>query len=90
MRVEVGKVGRPHGLEGAFVVEQASDDPDRFAEGTTLLVDGEPAQVVESKRAAGRPDSKFDSLYRFLEKTCFPDGPDVEWTDERVIVFTVG
>ena len=41
MRVQVGKVGRPHGLEGAFVVEEASDDPDRFAVGVTLVVDGE-------------------------------------------------
>ena len=29
----VGKVGKPHGLEGAFVVEEASDDPERFADG---------------------------------------------------------
>ena len=55
MRVQVGKVGKPHGLEGAFVVEGASDDPERFAEGVTLLVDGEQARVIESKRAGGRP-----------------------------------
>ena len=41
-----------------------------------------------AKRAAGRPDSKFETLYRFLEETCFPAGPEGEWTDERVIVFT--
>ena len=44
MRVRVGKVGKPHGLEGAFVVEEGSDDPERFAKGATLLVDGQPAQ----------------------------------------------
>jgi 16S rRNA processing protein RimM len=60
VRVQVGKVGRPHGLDGAFVVEEASDDPDRFAVGVTLLVDGEPAQIVESKRAGGRPVIRFD------------------------------
>ena len=60
MRVQVGKVGKPHGLEGAFVVEDASDDPERFAEGVTLLVDGEPARVVESKRAGGRPVIRLD------------------------------
>jgi 16S rRNA processing protein RimM len=60
VRVQVGKVGRPHGLDGAFVVEEASDDPDRFAVGATLLVDGEPAQIVESKRAGGRPVIRFD------------------------------
>ena len=60
MRVQVGRVGKPHGLEGAFVVEGASDDPERFAVGATLLVGGEPAQVVESKRAGGRPVIQVD------------------------------
>jgi superfamily II DNA or RNA helicase len=41
-----------------------------------------------AKRASGRPDSKFDTLYRLLEETCFPAGPDAQWTTERVIVFT--
>ena len=60
MRVQVGRVGKPHGLEGAFVVEEASDDPQRFAEGATLLVGGEPARIVESKRAGGRPVIRLD------------------------------
>lgn len=60
MRVRVGKVGKPHGLEGAFVVEGASEDPDRFAIGTTLLVGGEIAEVVESKKAGGRPVIRLD------------------------------
>ena len=60
MKVQVGKVGKPHGLAGAFFVEEASDDPERFVEGVTLLVDGEPAQVVESKRAGGRPVIRLD------------------------------
>ena len=60
MRVQVGRVGRPHGLEGAFVVEEASDDPERFADGVTLLVGGEPTRVVESKRAGGRPVIRLD------------------------------
>jgi 16S rRNA processing protein RimM len=60
VRVWVGRVGKPHGLEGAFVVEDASDDPERFAEGATLLVGGEPARVTESKRAGGRPVIRLD------------------------------
>ena len=60
MRVQVGKVGRPQGLDGAFVVEEASDDPERFAEGATLIVGGEPAKVVESKRAGGRAVIRLD------------------------------
>ena len=58
--VSVGKVGKAHGLEGAFVVEEASDDPGRFAVGAILLIDGEPARVVESKRAGGRPVIRLD------------------------------
>ena len=49
----VGKVGRPHGLTGAFVVERPSDDAARFAVDAVLHVDGEPARVTESKRGGG-------------------------------------
>ena len=60
MRIRVGRVGKPHGLEGAFFVEEGSDDPERFAKGVTLLVDGQRARVVESKRAGGRPVIRLD------------------------------
>jgi 16S rRNA processing protein RimM len=59
-RVLVGRVGKPHGLNGAFAVEQASEEPERFAVGVTLLVGGEPAKVVESKRSRGRPVIRLD------------------------------
>jgi 16S rRNA processing protein RimM len=51
--VTVGKVGRPHGLAGAFVVERPSDDAARFVKGAVLHVDGKPARVTESKRGGG-------------------------------------
>jgi 16S rRNA processing protein RimM len=53
-------VGKPHGIKGAFVVEQASEDPGRFAPGATLLVGGEAAEVVESKRSGGRLVIRLD------------------------------
>jgi 16S rRNA processing protein RimM len=59
-RIVVGRVGKPHGLSGAFVVEDASDDPDRFAVGAALIVEGQIARVVESKRAGGRPVIRLD------------------------------
>jgi 16S rRNA processing protein RimM len=59
-RVRVGRVGRPHGLDGSFVVENASEDPARFAVGATLLLSGEPARVVASKQARGRPVIRLD------------------------------
>jgi 16S rRNA processing protein RimM len=58
--VTVGRVGRPHGLDGSFVVEGASDAAGRFAVGARLLVNGEPVEVVAAKRAAGRPVIRLD------------------------------
>jgi 16S rRNA processing protein RimM len=58
--VRVGRVGRPHGLDGSFVVEEASQSPERFAVGARLYVDGEEAEVVASKRAGGRPVVRLD------------------------------
>jgi len=59
-RVVVGRVGKPHGLDGSFVVEHASEDPARFAAGAVLYAGGEPARVVSSKRARGRPVIRLD------------------------------
>ena len=57
----VGRVGRPHGVDGSFFVEGASDTPERFARGAVLLVDGKPAEIVVSKRGAGgRPVIKLE------------------------------
>jgi len=59
--VTVGRVGRPHGVDGSFFVEDASDAPERFARGAIVLVDGRPAEVVVSKRGAGgRPVIKLE------------------------------
>ena len=41
----IGRVGRPHGLDGAFVVVDASEDERRWRVGATLLADGQPATV---------------------------------------------
>ena len=58
--VPVGRVGKPHGLDGSFFVERASEDPERFAVGAVLQVDGEPARVEVSKRSGGRPVIRLD------------------------------
>ena len=60
-RVKVGRVGRPHGLDGAFFVEEPSDDPRWFATGMRLLADGQEAEVVAARRGAGgRPVIRLD------------------------------
>jgi 16S rRNA processing protein RimM len=51
--VTVGRVGRPHGLDGSFVVVRPSEAPERFAKGAIVLVEGERAEVVSSKRVGG-------------------------------------
>jgi len=52
-RVVVGKVGRPHGLDGAFFVEQPSDDGRWFQAGARLWVRDEELVVVDARRGAG-------------------------------------
>lgn len=52
--VRVGRVGRPHGIDGAFVVEEASEDPQRFAIGAEVRVDGEPARITVSRQVGRR------------------------------------
>jgi 16S rRNA processing protein RimM len=51
--VEVGRVGRPHGVDGSFFVDDASEAPERFAVGAVLHVEGEAARVAVSKRGSG-------------------------------------
>jgi 16S rRNA processing protein RimM len=58
--VTVGRVGKTHGLDGSFVVEDASDASERFEVGAELLVEGEPARVVSAKQARGRPVIRLD------------------------------
>jgi 16S rRNA processing protein RimM len=59
--VIVGRVGRPHGVRGAFFVEGASDREDAFALGATVLAGGEPATIVSSARGSGgRPVIRLD------------------------------
>lgn len=59
--VPVGRVGRPHGVDGSFFVEGPSDRLERFANGATLYAAGMPAKVIVSKRGSGRrPVIKLD------------------------------
>ena len=51
--VRIGRVGKPHGVDGAFVVEGASEDPRRFEIGATMIVGGVAAHVTTSRREGG-------------------------------------
>jgi 16S rRNA processing protein RimM len=58
--VVVGRVGKSHGLDGSFVVEEASEVEERFRVGAALIVEGEPAKIVGARRARGRPVIRLD------------------------------
>jgi 16S rRNA processing protein RimM len=59
--VPVGRVGRPHGLDGSFFVEGASERAATFATDAILYAGGAAARVVSSKRGAGgRPVIRLD------------------------------
>jgi 16S rRNA processing protein RimM len=52
--VPVGRVGRPHGLDGSVVVERPSENAELFEPGATIYANGTPATVSGRKRAGGR------------------------------------
>ena len=59
--VSVGRVGKPHGLDGGFFVEGPSARQDVFAKGATLYAGGDAATVVVSRRGSGgRPVIQLD------------------------------
>jgi 16S rRNA processing protein RimM len=58
--VSVGRVGKPHGVKGAFFVEEPSEHPERYAVGAKLLAGEREVEVVESKRSGGRPVIRLD------------------------------
>jgi 16S rRNA processing protein RimM len=84
--VVVGRVGRPHGLDGSFVVEQASEDPSRFSVDAELWVDGARARVVSSRRARGMPVIRLDRAVRRGSELALPTS-ELPSLDEGFYVF---
>lgn len=62
MRVRIGRVGRPHGIDGAFFVEQPSEDDRWWQTGASFFAGGERVEVVAHRRSSGRPVIKLDRL----------------------------
>lgn len=60
MRIAIGRVGRPHGIDGAFFVEQPSDDRRWWKTGATFLAGGTPVEVVAHRTSSGRPVIKVE------------------------------
>jgi 16S rRNA processing protein RimM len=92
--VSVGRVGRPHGVHGAFFVENASEDPERFAAGATVWVGGEPATVVESKVSGGRRVIRLDprperGAELAVPRDALPPPDENEWYAFELVGLTV-
>jgi 16S rRNA processing protein RimM len=60
VRIPIGKVGRPHGVDGAFFVEQPSEDARWWTTGAAFLADGAPVEVVAHRTSSGRPVIKLE------------------------------
>jgi 16S rRNA processing protein RimM len=84
VRVAIGRVGRPHGIDGAFFVEQPSDDRRWWTTGATFLAGGAPVEVVAHRTSSGRPVIKVEppverGVVLEVEREQLPaTGPD-EW-----------
>jgi 16S rRNA processing protein RimM len=90
-RVTVGRVGKSHGLDGSFVVENASEAPERFKVGAELFVAGEPAKVVGSRQARGRPVIRLDRrVQRGSELEISRDALEPAGEDEYYVFQLVG
>ena len=90
-RVLVGRVGRPHGLDGSFVVEDASDDERWFAVGSRLLAGDREVEVVGARRGgAGRRVVKLDvpvargTALEVARESLTPTGEDEYYTFQLV------
>jgi 16S rRNA processing protein RimM len=60
VRVVIGRVGRPHGIDGAFFVEEPSGDQRWWKTGATFLAGGTPVEVVGHRSSSGRPVIKVE------------------------------
>ena len=57
----MGRVGRPHGLDGSFFVEHPSEDARWFEVGSRLLADGGEVEVIAARHGSGgRPVLRLD------------------------------
>ena len=59
-RVAIGRVGKPHGLDGSFYVEGPSTDDRWWKVGSRFFAGGQEAEVIGARRAQGRPVIKLD------------------------------
>ena len=84
MKVRIGRVGRPHGIDGAFFVEQPSEDMRWWEVGATFFADGEPVEVIVKRMSSGRPVVKLDrhverGAWLEVDRDALPETEDDEY-----------
>lgn len=94
-RLEVGRIGRAHGLQGEVVVTPVSNIAERFAKGSTLWVDDVPLMIAISRPNQHRFVVRFEGVEgrdaaealrgKIVEAEPLPDAPDGElWVHELI------
>ncbi len=83
-RVLIGRVGRPHGIDGSFFIEGPSEDERWWKPGARFIAGGQAVEVVAARRSSGRPVVKVDrGVARGapieVERTALPPTEDDEY-----------
>jgi 16S rRNA processing protein RimM len=95
--VAVGRITRPHGVQGEVAVLVLSDVPERFADGATVLLEDGRALTVHSSRRHGqrllvrfrevRDRTEAEALRRALlvvSEASSPELPEGSWWDHQI------
>jgi 16S rRNA processing protein RimM len=96
--VVVGRITKAHGLRGEVAVQVFSDNPDRFAEGATVFLEGGQALTVTAARWTGArllvafegvPDRTAAEALRgrslVVPRSMLPELPDGEYWPHELI-----
>lgn len=94
-RLEVGRIGKAHGLQGDVVITPVSNIAERFAEGATLWVDDVPLLITSSRPNQHRFVVRFEGIDgrdgaetlrgKLVEAEPLPEPPDGElWVHELI------
>jgi 16S rRNA processing protein RimM len=62
LRLEIGRIGKAHGLKGEVVLEAISNRDERFAPGSVLYISDEPRAIATSRRHQNRWLVRFDGV----------------------------
>jgi 16S rRNA processing protein RimM len=62
VQLEIGRIGKAHGLRGEVVVDAISNRDERFLPGSVLYISGEARPIVTSRRHQNRWLVRFEGV----------------------------